>query len=135
MAAYLGADVFHASGVVSVVVAGIVVARYGSATGRLKGTQLLGFWNVLAFVLNGILFLLVGIAVPTTRLIAIGGLALGAYLIMFAARALPVYALLGLADIRGSSIHLELAAHDRLGVAFAAPCPWPSPCRSRQTRT
>jgi CPA1 family monovalent cation:H+ antiporter len=102
--AYLGADVFHVSGVVSVVVAGIVVARYGSATGRLKGTQLLGFWNVLAFVLNGILFLMVGIAVPTTRLVAIGGLALGAYLIMFVARALPVYALLGLADLRGSSI-------------------------------
>jgi CPA1 family monovalent cation:H+ antiporter len=101
---YLGADVVHASGVVSVVVAGIVVARYGSSTGRLKGTQLLGFWNVLAFVLNGILFLMVGIAVPTTRLISIGGLALGAYLIMFAARAIPVYALLGLADIRGSSI-------------------------------
>ena len=102
--AYLGADVFRASGVVSVVVAGIVVARYGSATGRLKGTQLLGFWNVLAFVLNGILFLMVGIAVPTTHLLAIGGLALAAYAIMFAARALPVYALLGLADIRGSSI-------------------------------
>ena len=102
--AYLGADVFHASGVVSVVVAGIVIARYGSSTGRLKGTQLLGFWNVLAFVLNGILFLMVGIAVPTTRLISIGGLALGAYLIMFAARALPVYALLGLADVRSSSI-------------------------------
>lgn len=102
--AYLGAEVFRASGVVSVVVAGIVVARYGSATGRLKGTQLLGFWNVLAFVLNGILFLMVGIAVPTTHLLAIGGLALAAYAIMFAARALPVYALLGLADIRGSSI-------------------------------
>src|SRR5712691_5321601 len=102
--AYLGADVVHASGVVSVVAAGIVVARYGSSTGRLKGTQLLGFWNLLAFVLNGILFLMVGIAVPTTRLVAVGGLALGAYLIMFAARALPVYALLGLADIRGSSI-------------------------------
>ncbi|HKB33189.1 MAG TPA: sodium:proton antiporter [Candidatus Dormibacteraeota bacterium] len=102
--AYLGADVVHASGVVSVVVAGVVVARYGSSTGRLKGTQLIGFWNLLAFVLNGILFLMIGLAVPTTRLVTIGGLALAAYLIMFAARALPVYALLGLADIRGSSI-------------------------------
>jgi CPA1 family monovalent cation:H+ antiporter len=102
--AYLGADLVHASGVVSVVAAGIVVARYGSSTGRLKGTQLLGFWNVLAFVLNGVLFLMIGIAVPTSRLVAVGGLALGAYVIMFAARALAVYALLGVADIRGSSI-------------------------------
>ncbi|HYM97981.1 MAG TPA: sodium:proton antiporter [Candidatus Sulfotelmatobacter sp.] len=102
--AYLAADVVHASGVVSVVAAGIAVARYGRQTGRLKGTQLLGFWNLLAFVLNAILFLVVGVALPTTRLIAVGGLAFGAYLIMFAARALPVYSLLGLADLRGSSI-------------------------------
>jgi CPA1 family monovalent cation:H+ antiporter len=101
---YLAADVVHASGVVSVVTAGIVVARYGSRTGRLKGTQLVGFWNLLAFVLNAILFLMVGIALPTTRLVSVAGLALGAYLIMFAARAVPVYALLGMSDVRGSSI-------------------------------
>jgi CPA1 family monovalent cation:H+ antiporter len=102
--AYLAADLIHASGVVSVVAAGIVVARYGSQTGRLKGTQLLGFWNLLAFVLNAILFLMVGIALPTQRLVAVAGLALGAYLIMFVARAFPVYGLLGLADFRGQSI-------------------------------
>jgi monovalent cation:H+ antiporter, CPA1 family len=102
--AYLAADVVHASGVVSVVAAGIVVARYGSRTGRLKGTQLVGFWNLLAFILNAILFLVVGLALPVTRLLAVGGLALGAYLIMFAARALPVYALLGVSDFRGASI-------------------------------
>jgi monovalent cation:H+ antiporter, CPA1 family len=102
--AYLAADVVHASGVVSVVAAGIVVARYGSQTGRLKGTQLIGFWNLLAFVLNAILFLMVGVALPTARLVSVAGLALGAYVIMFAARAVPVYTLLGLADIRGSTI-------------------------------
>lgn len=101
---YLGADLIHASGVVSVVTAGIVVARYGSQTHRLKGTQLLGFWNLLAFVLNAILFLMVGIALPAQSLAAVAGLALGAYVIMFAARAIPVYTLLGLADFRGSSI-------------------------------
>ncbi|HKB17521.1 MAG TPA: sodium:proton antiporter [Candidatus Dormibacteraeota bacterium] len=102
--AYLAADLVHASGVVSVVTAGIVVARYGSQTGRLKGTQLIGFWNLLAFVLNAMLFLMVGIALPTQRLVAVAGLALGAYAIMLAARAIPVYGLLGLADVRGSSI-------------------------------
>ncbi|HLZ95086.1 MAG TPA: sodium:proton antiporter [Candidatus Dormibacteraeota bacterium] len=101
---YLAADVVHASGVVSVVAAGITVARYGSRSGRLKGTQLVGFWNLLAFVLNAILFLVVGVALPTSRLIAVGGLALAAYGIMFAARALPVYTLLAIADFRGSSI-------------------------------
>jgi CPA1 family monovalent cation:H+ antiporter len=101
---YLAADIVHASGVVSVVSAGIVVARFASQTGRLKGSQLIGFWNLLAFILNAILFLMVGIALPTNRLAGYAGLALGAYLIMFAARAIPVYALLGLADIRGSTI-------------------------------
>jgi len=41
---------------------------------------------------------------PTTRLIGVAGAALGAYVIMFAARALPVYTLLGVSDLRGSSI-------------------------------
>ena len=101
---YLAADVVHASGVVSVVAAGMVVARFASRTGRLKGTQLIGFWNLLAFLLNAMLFLMVGIALPTTRLISVAGAALGAYLIMFAARALPVYTLLGISDFRGSTI-------------------------------
>ena len=102
--AYLAADVVHASGVVSVVAAGIVVARYGSRTGRLQGTQLHGFWSLLAFVLNAILFLLVGVALPAQRLAAVAGLALGAYAIMLVARAVPVYGLLGLAGLKGSSI-------------------------------
>src|SRR5256886_9181498 len=101
---YLGADVVHASGVVSVVTAGVVVARYGSRTGRLQGTQLHGFLNLLAFVLNAVLFLVVGIALPAQRLAAVAGLVLGAYVIMLAARVIPVYGLLGLADPRGSSI-------------------------------
>ena len=95
---YLAADVVHASGVVAVVAAGVVVARYGSRSGRLKGTQLHGFWNLLAFVLNAILFLIVGIALPAQRLLGVAGIAVGAYLIMFAARAIPVYGLLAAVD-------------------------------------
>lgn len=101
---YLAADVVGSSGVVSVVVAGIVIARFGERTGRLKGSQLLGFWNLLAFVLNAVLFLLIGVAVPTAKLLAAGGLVIGAYLIMVAARALPVYGLLSMADLRGRAI-------------------------------
>ena len=102
--AYLAADLVGASGVVAVVVAGIAFAGYGSRTGRLHGTQLLGFWNLLAFVLNAILFLLVGAALPTHQLLSVGGLVVGAYLIMFAARAVPVYALLGISDLRGREV-------------------------------
>ncbi len=101
---YLAADVLHASGIVAVVVAGIVVARYGARIGRLHGPQLLGFWNLLAFVLNAMLFILVGAALPATALLPVAGLVVVAYLIVLVMRAVPVYGLLGLADLRGASI-------------------------------
>src|ERR1700704_820002 len=101
---YLAADLLHASGIVAVVVAGIVVARYGSRIGRLHGPQMLGFWNLFAFVLNAMLFVLVGAALPATTLLPVAGVVVIAFLIMLVTRAVPVYGLLGLADFRGASI-------------------------------
>jgi CPA1 family monovalent cation:H+ antiporter len=101
---YLAADLLHASGIVAVVVAGIVVARYGARIGRLHGPQLLGFWSLLAFVLNAMLFILVGAALPATVLLPVAGLVLVAFLVMLVTRAVPVYGLLALADFRGTLI-------------------------------
>jgi CPA1 family monovalent cation:H+ antiporter len=101
---YLAADIIHASGIVAVVAAGVVIARYGSATGRLHGTQLLGFWNLLAFVLNAILFILVGAALPASKLLPVAGLVLAAFVIMLVTRAIPVYGLIGALDWRAQSI-------------------------------
>jgi len=97
---YLAADVLHASGIVAVVVAGIVVARYGSGIGRLHGPQLLGFWSLLAFVLNAMLFILVGAALPAWELLPVLGFVVLAFLIMLVTRAIPVYGLLGVSAIR-----------------------------------
>ena len=101
---YLAADLVQASGIVAVVVAGMVVARYGAQLGRLHGPQLLGFWSLLAFVLNAMLFILVGAALPAWTLLPVAGLVLAAFVIMLLTRAVPVYALLALAAIRGPSI-------------------------------
>jgi monovalent cation:H+ antiporter, CPA1 family len=101
---YLAADIIHASGIVAVVAAGVVIARYGSATGKLHGTQLLGFWNLLAFVLNAILFILVGAALPASKLLPVAGLVLAAFVIMLITRAVPVYGLLGALDWRTRAI-------------------------------
>jgi len=101
---YLAADLVHASGIVAVVVAGIVVARYGAQLGRLHGPQLLGFWSLLAFVLNAMLFIIVGAALPAWTLLPVAWLVLGAFLIMLITRAVPVYGLLALAALRGPSI-------------------------------
>jgi CPA1 family monovalent cation:H+ antiporter len=101
---YLAADMVHASGIVAVVVAGIVVARYGAQLGRLHGPQLLGFWSLLAFVLNAMLFILVGAALPAWTLLPVAWLVLAAFVIMLLTRAVPVYGLLALAAFRGPSI-------------------------------
>lgn len=97
---YLAADIVDASGIVAVVVAGIVVARYGAGLGRLHGPQLLGFWSLLAFVLNAVLFILVGAALPAWRLIPVLGFVVVVFVIMLVTRAVPVYGLLGASAFR-----------------------------------
>jgi len=61
-AAYLPAEALHGSGVLAVVVAGLVVARAAplivSSTTRLQGQAV---WDVIAFVLQGIVFALIGL--------------------------------------------------------------------------
>jgi CPA1 family monovalent cation:H+ antiporter len=96
---YLAADLVHASGIVAVVAAGVVIARYGLTTGKLRGTQLLGFWNLLAFVLNAILFILVGAALPITHLVPLAGVVVLAYVIVLVTRAVPVYLLLSISAL------------------------------------
>jgi monovalent cation:H+ antiporter, CPA1 family len=123
---YVAADILHASGIVAVVVAGIVVARYGTNAGSLHGPQLLGFWSLLAFVLNAMLFILVGAALPAWQLWPVAGLVGLAFLIMLVTRAVPVYGLLGVAALRPPPIpwawrHLTVWAGLRgaLSVALA----------------
>lgn len=95
---YLLADLLHFSGVVAVVVAGLVVARFGHGSKETKGTQLIGFWHLLAFVLNAVLFVMVGSRLPTTELIRMLPLAAGLYAAMVVVRAVPVYGLLAVID-------------------------------------
>lgn len=64
-AAYLAGDSVHASGVFSVVVCGLYVSRKSSTLfapgARL---QILAVWEALTFVLNGIVFVLIGLQMP-----------------------------------------------------------------------
>ncbi len=87
-ASFLVAQVAGGSGVIAVVVAGVLVARFGLVTDRL-----LRPWAVLAFLLNVALFALVGLALPTAGLLALGVVAVGGYLLMLAARAVTVWLL------------------------------------------
>lgn len=63
--AFLAADAVHASGVVSVVVCGLLLTRVGPrvvAAHTRVPTQ--AFWDLTTFLLNGSLFVLVGLQVP-----------------------------------------------------------------------
>ena len=60
--AFLLAEEIHASGVLAVVVAGLTLSQYGPRviTARTR-LQTYGFWQVTTFLLNGALFVLVGL--------------------------------------------------------------------------
>lgn len=64
--AFLAADAVHASGVVAVVVVGLFIAHRAPRVVRAR-TRLAdrAFWNLATFLLNGALFVFVGIEVPT----------------------------------------------------------------------
>lgn len=63
---YLVADLLHVSGVIAVVVAGLVVA--GQARASLRDTEVLDFWETLGFAFNAVLFFLVGAGLPWASL-------------------------------------------------------------------
>ena len=63
--AFLLAEVVHASGVVAVVVSGLVLAYYGPRVIRARSRfWAFAFWDLSTFLLNGSLFVLVGMQVP-----------------------------------------------------------------------
>jgi CPA1 family monovalent cation:H+ antiporter len=62
--AFLLADEMHASGVVAVVVSGLVISYYGpTVIGAQSRILAFSFWNVSTFLLNGGLFTFVGIQI------------------------------------------------------------------------
>ncbi len=113
---YVVADLVHQSGIISVVVAGIVTGTYGRRVGFSKRAReaIDTVWEFLAFVLTAIAFLLIGLAIPLGALrdaalpIAWGVVA------VLVGRALVVYGLLG-----GSA----RIAH-RFGAAPRMPLSW-----------
>jgi len=113
---YVLADLIHQSGIISVVVAGIVTGTYGRRVGFSKRAReaIDTVWEFLAFVLTAIAFLLIGLAIPLQTLSdAILPIAWGVVAVLVG-RGLVVYGLLG-----GSS----RIAH-RMGLAPRMPISW-----------
>jgi CPA1 family monovalent cation:H+ antiporter len=65
--AYLPAELLHVSGVLAVVTCGLVTTRFGPRViGSDARIQAIAFWEVASYLLNGALFILVGIQLPAT---------------------------------------------------------------------
>jgi CPA1 family monovalent cation:H+ antiporter len=113
---YAMADLLHQSGIIAVVVAGIVTGTYGRRVGfSARAREAIDtVWEFLAFVLTAVAFLLIGSAIPlgTLRDAALP-IAWGVVAVLVA-RALVVYGLLG-----GSSRLLS-----RVGAAPRMPLSW-----------
>ena len=102
--AYLVAERFHVSGVLAVVAAGVLTGNFG-----LKGMSpttkivLFNFWEFLAFVANSLVFLLIGLDVNLREIGANLLPILVALAAVLASRALVVYGLTALTNLRSTS--------------------------------
>ena len=94
---YLLGEAIHVSGILAVVAAALVMGSYGRTRGMSQHTQaaVTTFWDYVAFVLNSLVFLLIGLEVPWTNLLGLGWAVLAASTITLLARAVAVYGVLG----------------------------------------
>ena len=90
---FLAAEHFHYSGVIATVAAGMLCGNYAAPAGMSPSTLLAvdAFWEYVAFALNSLVFLLIGLEVQFRSLLASWRVVLLAYLVVTAARALVIF--------------------------------------------
>jgi CPA1 family monovalent cation:H+ antiporter len=95
---FVTAEQFHYSGVIAVVVAGVLCGNYGARIGMTPSTRVAveTFWEYVAFALNSIVFLLIGLEVHLDALFVSWKVILVAYLIVTAGRGLVIFMVSGL---------------------------------------
>ncbi len=97
---------FHVSGVMAVVAAGVLVGNQGARLAMSPTTRLAikNFWEIAAFVINSLIFLLIGTQIHLYELWAIWPTILAGFAIVTAARAIACYPLLVLLNTAGEKI-------------------------------
>jgi len=106
--AFLIAEGLHVSPVIAVLVAGLILGNYGRESGMSPTTQVAvnSFWEYAAFVVNSLVFLLIGLEIQLSaireHLWAVGW----AILAMLAARAVTVYGLVPVVNLRTKLISM-----------------------------
>ena len=89
---YLLSEHFHGSGVIAVVIGGIVFGNYGKKIGMSAVTEayIASFWDIVSFVGNTILFLLIGLVVYRLDVFSNWKVSLITILIVLIARTIAV---------------------------------------------
>jgi CPA1 family monovalent cation:H+ antiporter len=95
---FVTAEHLHYSGVIAVVVAGVLCGNYGARTGMTPSTRVAveTFWEYVAFALNSMVFLLIGLEVHLDALFSSWQVILVAYLVVTAGRGLVIFVVSGL---------------------------------------
>ena len=92
LASFVAADTLGVSGVIAVVLAGVVFGSYGLGYLTDAGQETVRvLWDVIAFLANSVLFLLIGLQVSAILLARHGGLIFVVILAALAVRAATVY--------------------------------------------
>lgn len=97
---FLLAEEMHVSPVIAVLVAGLILGNYGRQKGMSPTTQVAvnSFWEYAAFVVNSLVFLLIGLEIQVTALADNLGAIVWAVAAMLIARVITVYGLMGLTN-------------------------------------
>jgi len=103
---YLIAEHLHVSGVIATVAAGLMIGNFGAETGMSPRTRVgvWSFWEYVSFVINSLVFLLIGIEVHTLSLLAAWHAILLAIGTVLLGRILSVYLLTPVSGLAGSPI-------------------------------
>ena len=96
----------HVSGVMAVVACGVVVGNQGVRYAMSPTTRIAikNFWEIAAFIINSLIFLLIGTRIHPMELIAIFPSILAVFLAVVAARAVGCYPLVGGLNLMGERV-------------------------------
>ncbi|MHB8520006.1 MAG: Na+/H+ antiporter [Limisphaerales bacterium] len=113
---FVVAEHFHFSGVIATVTAGMICGNYAARVGMSPSTRIAveTFWEYIAFALNSIVFLLIGLEVHYRDLLVSWQAILVAYLVVTGGRALIIF---------GSSLLLR-GTRERVPWAWGAVLTW-----------
>lgn len=94
---FVAAEHFHYSGVIAVVVAGVICGNDGARTGMTPSTRVAveTFWEYIAFALNSLVFLLIGLEVHLDALLNSWKAILVAYVVVTVGRGIVVFGVTG----------------------------------------